>query len=229
VRAAQPGDDRSDSARTTAKDGARVQHSQFTRILPVGVGFAAGSIYAATAARDVVVGDSGEFLTAAATLGVAHPSGYPLLVLLGHAFTWLPFGALAFRINLLAAVCGAVTVGLVFSIARRLGAGSLPAAIAALALALNPLFWEWSLAVEAFPLNNSIAAALMYCLVRWEAEPSRAVFLVAAAFCGGLGAANHLTIVFLVPFVIVVMWRRREHVGIKSLLACVAVVCVCVL
>jgi hypothetical protein len=193
-------------------------------MLPAGIGLLAGSVYAATAARDIVVGDSGEFLAAAATLGVAHPSGYPLLVLLGHAFSWLPFGPLAFRINLLAVACGAATVGLIFSITRRFGVRSLPAAIAALTLAFNPLFWEWSLAVEAFPLNNLLAAALIYCLVRWDAEPERTGFLIRAALCGGLGAANHLTIVFLIPFVLVVMWRRRAHVGGRTLAACVIAV-----
>jgi hypothetical protein len=194
------------------------------RSLPVGIGLSAGCVYVATAARDIVVGDSGEFLSAAATLGVAHPSGYPLLVLLGHAFSWLPIGPVAFRINLVAVVCGAVTVGLIFSLARTLGVGLLPAAIAAFLLAFNPLFWEWSLAVEAFPLNNALAAALMYCLVRWESEPKRTGFLVTAALCGGLGVANHLTIIFLIPFVLVVMWRRRGYVGARALVACVAAI-----
>jgi 4-amino-4-deoxy-L-arabinose transferase-like glycosyltransferase len=188
------------------------------------VGAIAGALYTATAARDVVVGDSGEFLAAAATLGVAHPPGYPLLVLLGHAFSWLPLGPLAFRINLLAAVCGALTVGFVCATALRLGASRTAAVVAALALAFNPLFWEWSLAIEAFPLNNLIAAALVYCLVRWHARPDASKFLVAAAVLGGLGAANHLTIVFLVPFVAVVMWRRRTSIRVTTVLACAGAV-----
>jgi hypothetical protein len=186
----------------------------------------AGAIYTATAARDVVVGDSGEFLAAAARLGVAHPPGYPLLVLLGHAFSWLPIGPLAFRINFLAVVCGASTVGLVCATALRLGASRIAAVVAALALALDPLFWEWSLAIEAFPLNNLVAAALVYCLVRWHARPDASKFLVAAALLGGLGAANHLTAVFLTPFVAVVMWHRRSSLRVTTLLACVGAVLV---
>jgi len=115
--------------------------------MPPATAAAAGIVYVLTAARDVVVGDSGEFLAAAARLGVAHPPGYPLLVLLGHAFSWLPTGPLPFRINVLAAVCGAATVGLVCATAQRLGGSRLAAIIAALTLAFNPLFWEWSLAI----------------------------------------------------------------------------------
>jgi hypothetical protein len=187
------------------------------------VGVVAGTLYAATAARDVVVGDSGEFLAAAARLGVAHPPGYPLLVLLGHACSWLPIGPLAFRINFLAVVCGAVTVGFVCATALRLGA-SRSAVVAALALACNPLFWEWSLAIEAFPLNNLIAAALVYCLVRWHAKPEASKFLVASALLGGLGTANHLTTVFLTPFVAAVMWHRRSSIRVTTLFACAGAV-----
>ena len=54
-------------------------------------------------------------------LGVAHNPGYPLYVLLTHAFSYLPIGSLAYRINLFSALLGALTVGLAFLIARRLG------------------------------------------------------------------------------------------------------------
>lgn len=48
--------------------------------------FAAFGIYAATLARTVAFIDSGELATASATLGVAHPTGYPLYTLLTHLF-----------------------------------------------------------------------------------------------------------------------------------------------
>lgn len=194
--------------------------------IAVVVAIVAGAVYTATAARDVVVGDSGEFLAAAARLGVAHPPGYPLLTMLGHVFSWLPIGPLAFRINFLAAVCGALTVGFVCATALRLGAPRIAAVVAGLALAFNPLFWEWSLAIEAFPLNNLIASALVYCLVRWHARPEASKFLVVAALLGGLGAANHLTTIFLVPFVAVVMWHRRTSLRVTTLLACAGAVLV---
>ena len=56
-----------------------------TLALAAGIGLAIFVLYALTAARDIVLGDSAEFVTVAATLGVAHPSGYPLFSLLEHA------------------------------------------------------------------------------------------------------------------------------------------------
>lgn len=202
----------------------RTEVHPFDALLAFALACIVGSLFWVTAARDIVVGDTGDFLTTGATLGVAHPPGYPLLVLLAHGFGLLPIGAPAFRMNLIAVVSGAITVGLVFSTVRRLGPGRWAAVVAALALALNPLFWEWSLAIEAFPLNNALAALLIYFMVRWEAEPERTRFLVAAALAGGLGAANHLTIVFLIPFVAVVAWRKRHAIGISAALLCGAAI-----
>src|SRR5512135_2533179 len=54
--------------------------------------------------------DSGDLLAASATLGIPHPTGYPLFVLLGRVATFLPLGSLAFRINLVAALAGAASV-----------------------------------------------------------------------------------------------------------------------
>ena len=84
-------------------------------------------------------------------------------------------------------------------IARRLGASRAGAAIAGLVLALHPIVWEWSLAIEAFALNAALALAIVYFLVRWHQQPQRVVFLILAALCGGLASSNHQTIVFLVP------------------------------
>src|SRR5512139_2944897 len=54
--------------------------------------------------------DSGDLLVAAATLGIPHPTGYPLFTLLGRVASLVPLGSLAFRINLVAALAGAIGV-----------------------------------------------------------------------------------------------------------------------
>ena len=54
------------------------------------------------------LGDSGELVAAVHTLGIPHPSGYPLYVLLGKLFSMaLPIGSIAFRMSLFSAVCAA--------------------------------------------------------------------------------------------------------------------------
>src|SRR5438445_1950801 len=118
-------------------------------------------LYFFTAARDIVVGDTPELITAAVTLGVAHPPGYPLFTMLGHLFSLLPFGSIPFRVNLLAVTCDALTVSVIFFTALRLTRSHLAAALAALILMVNPTFWSWSLVAEVFPLNNLLASILI--------------------------------------------------------------------
>src|SRR5438477_1961620 len=170
---------------------------------------AAGLLYFLTAARDLVVGDAPELITAAAVWGVPHPPGYPLFTILGHVFSLLPLGSIPFRVNLLSVVCDSFTAGIIFLIAVRLVRSQLAGAAAALVLAVNPLFWSWSLSAEVFPLNNLVAALLILLVVTWYQQPKRSGFLIAACFVAGLGLANQQTIVLLAPAFCFVLWRQR--------------------
>jgi len=169
----------------------------------------AGALYLASAARDIVLGDTPELMTAAIGLGVAHPPGYPLFTMLGHLFSLLPAGPLPFRVNLLSVVCGTGTVALVYFTALRLSGQRIASACAALVLASTPLFWTWSLVAEVFALNKVLAAAMIYLLVTWHEQPERMGWLVAASFVGGLGLANQQTMVLLGPAALYLLWRRR--------------------
>jgi hypothetical protein len=79
------------------------------------------TLYVLTLAPSVAFTDSGELAAACATLGIAHPTGYPLFVILG--FLWakipLPF-TLIFKLNLFAAFCTALASLLFFEFAMFL-------------------------------------------------------------------------------------------------------------
>jgi hypothetical protein len=174
------------------------------------VSLASFVLYLLTTARYQIAGDTPDFLVAAKTLGVPHAPGYPTLTILGHVFSWLPIGSVAFRIDLLAAVCGAATVALVYASALRLTRRPWAAMGAALALASTPLFWKWSLQIETFPLNNVLAALIVYLLIRWHQEPDRSGFLIAASAAFGVGLTNQQTIALLAPAIAVLLWLNRE-------------------
>ncbi len=69
---------------------------------------AALALYAATLAPTVTLVDSGELILAARTLGVAHPPGFPLYVLLAHLATLVPIGSIAVRVNFASALFAAL-------------------------------------------------------------------------------------------------------------------------
>src|SRR2546425_870968 len=77
-------------------------------------------LYVLTLAPTTQFWDASEYITAAHALGIPHPPGNPLFVILAHAWGLLPLGVdYARRINLLAATTSAVAAGLWFLIGER--------------------------------------------------------------------------------------------------------------
>lgn len=154
----------------------------------------------AQAAPSVTTGDAGEFIAAAAVLGVAHAPGYPLFILLAKAFgTLLPLGSWAYRTNLLSALCGAAALAVFSDALRRYGAGRAARLGAAVVLGLSPLWREQSAVTEVFALHLLIAALLLWLVAAagdrlLEPGPSAALGL---AF--GLGLGDHQTLALLLP------------------------------
>src|SRR3982750_4317989 len=70
------------------------------------------SLYIWTLAPTVTLVDSGELIVAARFLGVAHPPGFPLYVLLAHLATLVPFGNVALRVNFASALFGAASAAM---------------------------------------------------------------------------------------------------------------------
>src|ERR1700746_1990664 len=82
-------------------------------------------LYGWTRAARVTLVDSGELILAADRLGVAHPPGFPLWVMLAHAATLVPWGNVAVRVNFSSALFGALASGtLALAVAELLIAGS---------------------------------------------------------------------------------------------------------
>ena len=71
----------------------------------------------------VTLKDSGELITAAYALGIAHPPGYPLYSLFAHLFCQIPLGEIAFRVNAFSAFFGVIGLLLCALIIFLLGGG----------------------------------------------------------------------------------------------------------
>ena len=148
-------------------------------------------LYALGACRTIYVGDSGELAAAAATLGIPHPSGYPLYVLLGKLFTIiLPFGSMAFRLSLMSAFWAAATVGLFYVMGRRLELGRPVASFGALLVAFGPSFWSQANVQRVYSLNAFFVVLVTALAFEWY-RTNRIQWMVGAALAAGLGACNH--------------------------------------
>src|SRR4051812_33843653 len=77
-------------------------------------------LYARTLASTVTLVDSGELIVAAHSLGVAHPPGFPLYVILAHLASLLPFGNVAVRVNFVSALFAAFAAGMLTLVVAEL-------------------------------------------------------------------------------------------------------------
>jgi hypothetical protein len=156
--------------------------------------------------------DSGDLLVASATLGIPHPTGYPLFVLLGRAASLLPLGNVAFRINLIAALAGAASVYflarlILETVARdreantrgaTLGIAPAVAAAAAVLYAFSRGAWSQSVLAEVYTLNAAFLGAVLLALVRFE-RGGDVRWLALGSFLTGLGLTNHLLLLAAAP------------------------------
>jgi hypothetical protein len=172
-------------------------------------------VYGRTLCPTVYTGDDGDFLTAMATGGVAHPTGYPLFTLLGRLALVPPAGAdvpealaraltghpdgPALRVNLMTALFGAAAAALFFRFLARLVPGRPWAAAAALLLAFAPTPWQQSLSCEVYALTCLFLALLLYLAALWYEHPGRDGLLGLMAFAYGLALTNHVTVALFLP------------------------------
>ncbi|OGE30365.1 hypothetical protein A2631_01155 [Candidatus Daviesbacteria bacterium RIFCSPHIGHO2_01_FULL_44_29] len=78
------------------------------------------TVYFKTLSTSILYIDAGTMVAGAASLGIPNPPGFPLYMLIGHLFTWLPFGNDLFRIQLFSIVSSLGTLTLVYFLIRKL-------------------------------------------------------------------------------------------------------------
>lgn len=168
-------------------------------------------VYLLTMPRTVYGLDSAELSAGAYTLGLVHAPGYPLYLLLGKAFTFLPLGDVGFRLNLMSAVFGILTVWLVYDIARRLTGRPLVSLAAALLLSLSWYFWTDAIVAEVYTLQAAFTASLLWLLLIWR-DRRGSKWLYAFALLAGLSFANFPATGLILPGLAVFIWLTDREV-----------------
>ena len=161
--------------------------------------------------------DGGDLITAAATGGVPHPSGYPLYTLLAGAFQRLPVGSLAYRTNLLSALCAVLAALLVYALVARSSdetgtpGGWLAGSVSAYAFGLAPLLWSQAVITEVYTLQAAFVALALFLSAAPPARIPPGPLDYARGLVLGLGAGGHLTTLLLTPLLLVNAMRRGDR------------------
>ena len=189
-----------------------------TPVVGILLALVAFALYALTLAPSVMPGDYAEFQFCAAILGVPHPTGYPLYILLGKLFTMLPVGDVAYRVNLSSAVYMAGAVGVGYGVATRflrlLGMGRVWwAGVVGLGLfAVSPTPWSMALVARSYALNALLVASVIFALVKWRTT-RKAGWFYAGCLLIGLSVVHHGTTYLLLPayglYLLFVEWENR--------------------
>src|SRR5579884_886145 len=155
--------------------------------------------------------------------GIPHLTGYPLQLIAGKLWSFLPVGSVAYRMNLLSAVCGAAAASLTYLCALELTGSWAGGLTAALATGLAPLEWTWSTIAGVRSPAVLFVAAVLLAALRWERavradDPKLARRrLIVLGLVAGLALDHHRTIVFLFPllgiYLLLVRWPEWPALG----------------
>jgi len=174
----------------------------------------AAFVYGLTLSPSVGAGDSGELILAAHSLGIPHPPGYPLWLLLARCADLLPWGTVALRVNALSALLSAAAAGLLYHLAARSGLNRWGRIAATLVFGGSTLVWDSAVQAEVYSLATIVFLALALAAIRARSSRSAgmradAIFFLAA----GVALLAHQTLLF--PALVLAAWvlLRRPSPG----------------
>lgn len=163
------------------------------------------TVYIFTLASTVYFGDGGELTAAAYNLGIAHPPGYPLYLLLGKLFMFIPaLGDAALRMNLMSAVFGALVPVIFYLVNRLLNTGKTVAASAALMAAFSVTFWSQAVVAEVYTLAAVFFGLMILFSLLWlkDKKENRQKWLSWLAFICGLAMTHHVILAVFLPVIL---------------------------
>ncbi len=210
-------------------------------------------IYLMTVAPTLSFWDCGEFITCSYIMGIPHPPGSPLLSILGRVFSLIPFHdfrglgneEIAYRVNMIDVLLGALTVMLTYLVVVRIfrklrQAGTrleeaitmFAATVTAFMAGFSNEFWENAIETETYMPSLFMQLTALWLVLKWldRKDDLRTVrYLFLAAYILGLGNGVHLTVLLMAPtlFLIVLFakpdWFRHANLwGSLVLLLAVA-------
>jgi hypothetical protein len=201
------------------------------------IGLVACAVYVLTMEPTGSLWDTGEFISCAYKLGIPHPPGAPLFILLGRLFTLFTPGDAAIGVNLLSALSSGFTIMFLFwtitHFGRRLvqkGTEELQGnqlftvmaagVIGALAYTFSDSFWFSAVEGEVYALSSLFTAVVFWMILKWEHEDSKAGdddrkrtiaerWIVLIFFMMGLSIGVHLLNLLTLPAIVMVYYFRR--------------------
>ena len=164
-----------------------------------------------TLAPSVTLWDSGEFLAAIHSLGIPHPPGTPLYIVLGKVWSLMaaPIFGFARAINLLSAVSTAAACGILASLFARWTDDGFAATAAGLTAGLMSTVWLSATETEVYGI-----ALLAGALILWAGDRagmrSDARWIMLVGYFAGLSWTLHLMPLLFLPSAILLAFTTHD-------------------
>jgi len=190
-------------------------------------------IYLLTMAPTMSFWDCGEFIACSYIGGVPHPPGSPLFLLVGHIFTFLPFGDPGWKTNLISVLSSGATVMLTYLTIVHLvrqWKGELKETsdwylaifsglIGAFTFAFTHSFWFNAVETEVYAASMLFTALVVWLILVWSTkadEPGNERYLLLIAYLIGLAIGVHLLNVLAIPFVALIFFYKHYELNLKN-------------
>jgi len=168
-------------------------------------------LYFFSAAPDITPSaNGGELTSAASTLGIGHPTGYPTWTILAHiASVYIPVGDIAFRANLFTAFATAICVLVTYLILATFFLKTSFIFPFLAIFAIEPFFWREALCAEVYSFHLMFTSMLIWALIKGFSNSDKRFFLL-ASFLWALSITNHLLSIFNFPLLILIWDYYRQ-------------------
>ncbi len=142
-----------------------------------------------------------------------YPTGFPVYILLSKLWLMLfPVGEIAWRMNLVSAMCASLVLPIFYNLSRRTYEYRLPAITSTLMLATLPTYWRWATVSKHYTLNMFI-----FVIILWlgTAKPTR-YYLHGAMLLVGLQLGVHNTTLLLIPGMALLFLFNNNSGGVRK-------------
>ncbi len=139
-------------------------------------------------------------------MGIPHPSGYPLFLLIGRIFYIICSSPI--MLNILPGVFTTVAIFFLYLVLTKMTHDRFVAISLSLFFAFGTEIWRQSVVAEVYTLNLMIFVIMFYLILRSEkdAKVVPAIFLFA-----GLALTNHLTsLLYIIPVLVFLSFRKPK-------------------
>ena len=174
------------------------------------------AFYYSTACRWIGLGDTAIVLDEMLELKVnSHVNNHTIAIVFGWLFSKLPWGELAFRVNLMSVFFGSIAVVLFYVVAHRVIQRLWAALGITAAVAVMHSMWWHSTIVENYAINAVALMGWLLCLLKDEEEPDSRYYY-GACVIAGLSVVNHVQMGTLSVgvFVYAILQRNKQDYGL---------------